>query len=66
MADASILAAAETDYQHALAAFDQHIRDTGWNETCADCLSLQGHVNRTGRQVDLLTWGTEAEEVPLF
>jgi hypothetical protein len=60
-----IRAAAETDGRHALEAFAAHIRDTGWDENCPACVSLQAHVDRTEAQVALVSAG-EPEEVPLW
>jgi hypothetical protein len=62
MAD-GILAVAIAEAGHAQRLLEEHIAGTGWNETCATCLSLHGHAERTGRQAELLAPAPAAEVV---
>ena len=51
--DASILRVAEADRDQAEQAYEKHRRDCR-DPVCLDCYSLDQHVIRTQRQVELL------------
>jgi hypothetical protein len=66
MADeTSILRIAEDERDNAQRAYAEH-RRTCTVPVCMDCFSLDGHVIRTRKQVDLLTGPAPAGEESLF